>query len=476
MVLNRSMRIIVAVAALIFAVSCSRKNVSAVRESSPRSAAVQLIDIANDQSDKDNLDDGEPSIAVNPKNPKEVSVVAFSGAWDATTMAPIWKSDDVGEHWRRVPQLPQPSRLDGPGDQAISYDTDGRLVVVELGLADDSGESDVPPRNFIYRQEKGADEPLEAGEFFGDDQPQVIVDLHDTNCRNRVYSAWLNTRPSQGTSDAVLKELSMDSSSPDGGKTLQDARVGDNRKFPNRTTRVTVDHHGHAYVVYKTREGAVGNDFERAHFRVKRSDDCGKTWANLGDEGVSVTGSSSVLTLFTDNFGNPAKGATARARSSDAWITTSPTSDDVYVAYVNKENSGFAQIYVARSADLGKTWTTNRATDGSHNSGYPEVAVTSDDAVGLLYVDYDDSGTQTVFRHRMFISLDHGKTWTGKTLQDLRPNDLQLSPSGFLWGDYEGLVANGTTFFGAFTGESINRAVKQLDPIFFKVASHDLSK
>src|SRR6202043_2877095 len=112
------------------------------------------------------------------------------------------------------------------------------------------------------------------------------------------------------------------------------------------------------------------------------------------------TGNTSVVTLFTDNFGNPAKGAVARARSSDAWISTSPTSDDVYVAYVNKDNSGFAQIYVARSPDLGKTWTTNRATDGSHNSGYPEVAVTSDDAAGLLYVDYDDSGAQTVFRHR----------------------------------------------------------------------------
>jgi len=448
--------------------------VPTVRESSPNTKAIQLIDIADDETDKENLEDGEPSIAINPKNPNEIAVVAFSGAWDTTTMAPIWKSSDGGGHWRRVPQLPQPGGLEGPGDQAISYDSEGRLVVAELGLSDDS---DAPPRNFIYHQENGADERLEPGELFGDDQPQVIVDLHNTSCRNQVYSAWLNTRPVGATGNQDLKELSMDSSSNDRGKTISDAKAGDNRQFPNRTTRVAVDRNGSAYVVFKTREGAIGNDLERAHFRVKRSDDCGKTWStSLGEDGVSVTGGDAVVTLFTDTFGNPAKGPTARARSSDAWITTSPASGDVYVAYVNRDTSGFAQIYVARSSDLGKTWTINRATDGTHNSAYPEVAVATDDAIGLLYIDYDDSGTQTVFRHRMFVSLDRGKTWRGKTIQTLNPTDLQLVPSGFMWGDYEGLIASGKTFFGVFTGESIKRTVTQLDPIFFKVESHDLSQ
>lgn len=452
--------------------SCSKKPTPNVRESGQTRKPIRLVDIANDLTDRENLDDGEPSIAVNPKNPDEIAVVAFSGAWDNTTMAPIWKSRDGGTSWRRVPQLPQPKELDGPGDQAISYDREGRLVVAELGLDDNSGG---PPRNFIYRQERGEDDPLNVGEVFGDDQPQVIVDLHDTTCRNQVYSVWLNTRPSDDSNDANDKEVSMDSSSNDRGQTIHNTKVGDNRQFPNRTTRVAVDEYGHAYVLFKTREGDVTKDFERAHFRVKRSDDCGKTWAQLvGEEGVSVTGNDSVVTFFTDAFGNPVKGPTARARSSDAWITTAPGSGDVYVTHVNKDSSGFAQIYVARSSDLGKTWTTNRATDGTHNSAYPEIAVTNDGAVGLLYVDYDDSGPRTVFRHRMFISLDKGKTWQGHTIQTLHSSNLQLAPSGFMWGDYEGLVANGNAFFGVFTGESINRAVRQLDPIFFKVDSHDL--
>ena len=39
---------------------------------------------------------------------------------------------------------------------------------------------------------------------------------------------------------------------------------------------------------------------------------------------------------------------------------------------------------------------------------------------------------------------------------------------GFLWGDYEGLTAMGNTFYGVFTGESIGRSMRQLDPIFFR--------
>src|SRR5438094_5835858 len=42
----------------------------------------KLIDIANDKTDPFNQADTEPSIAVNPKDLKDIAVVAFSGNWD----------------------------------------------------------------------------------------------------------------------------------------------------------------------------------------------------------------------------------------------------------------------------------------------------------------------------------------------------------------------------------------------------------
>jgi hypothetical protein len=420
--------------------------------------AIPLVDIATDATDPSNLGDTEPSLAVNPRNPNQIAVVTFSEGWGPTTKAPVWKSDDGGTNWRKVCQIPQPGAgSGGPGDQKIGYDGDGKLFVAELakGLS--------PPRCFIFRQTAGPDDPLTPGTTYGDDQPHLGVDQQSAGpCRGLVYSPWLDfSQP---------RERSTVTKTDDGGVTLANVGAGDNGSFQNRTSRIALASDGKAYVVYKTREGATSGDFEKAHFRVMRSDDCGATWTALGAGGVSVHGTAQVETFFTVSFGNPAKGKVARARSSDAWVAVNPTNGDVYAAYVNKDSSGFGQVYVARSTDHGATWTSHRATGGSHHSAYPEVAVTRSGAVGLLYIDYDDSGPATLFRHHLAQSFDNGVNWSDQVLQSMDPGLLANAESGFLWGDYEDLTAVGNTFYGVFTGRSIGRTTPQLDPIFFKVA------
>lgn len=262
----------------------------------------------------------------------------------------------------------------------------------------------------------------------------------------------------------------MVSNSADGGANMASVKAGDNSAHPNRTTRLAVGPNGRVYVVYKTRQGTQGapDKFERAQFMVMRSDDCGATWAGLGASGVSVHGSEVVHTWYTNRFGNAEKGKTNRARSSDAWIAVDPRDGDVYVAYVRRDASGFGQIYVARSRDEGATWVSTRVTDGLNHSAFPEIAVADNGAVGVLYIDYDDSGTNTIFRHRFARSNDDGANWSRKTLQSMNPNLIAVTDT-FIWGDYEGLTAFGNTFYGAFTGQSLpgTRTVLQLDPIFF---------
>jgi hypothetical protein len=421
----------------------------------PRTAT--LVNIATDATDPTNRDDSEPSIAVNPKNPLEVAVVAFSEKWDPNDpkkMAPVWKSADGGQTWRKVFQIPRPQPgFAGPGDQKVAFDKDGRLYVAQLG-------SHFTPKNFIYRQAAGPDDPLTPGAIFGDDQPMLDVDASSSSkFIGRAYSAWLNF--------GVTGPQSTLNRSTDGGATVADAPVAP-LGFPNRTTRTALARDGTAYAVYKTREGAAGANFEKAHFRVARSDDGGETWAGLGAAGVSIHGAAQVETFFTNTFGNTAKGKVARARSSDAWIAVHPVRGDVVAAYVSKDASGFGQIYVARSTDRGATWQSKRVTDGKNHSAYPEIAVAANGAVGVLYVDYDDAGAKTIFRHRFARSFDDTATWTDQVLQSMDPEPLVNAADGFLWGDYEGLTAHGDTFYGVFTGESIGRTEKQLDPIFFR--------
>jgi len=423
--------------------------------------AATLVDIANDATDPSNLADTEPSIAVNPLDPSKIAVVSFSENWGPNNMAPVWKSDDGGATWRKVFQIPQPAPgSSGPGDQKIAFDAAGKLYIAELG----SG-----PTDFVFRQTGAPDAPLTAGVAYGDDQPHLDVDkAAGGGCLNRLYSPWLNFSSANPRSTV--------SDSTDFGVTMTDVDAGD-ATFPNRTTRVALASNGKAYIVYKTREGSApfslpgsgGSDFENAHFRVMRSDDCGVSWSALGATGVSVHGAAAVQTLFTNNFGNPTKGKVARARSSDAWIAVDSGNGNVFVSYVSRDASGFSQIYVARSVNEGATWTTGRVTDGAHHAGYPTIAVNADGAVGVLYIDFDDSGQKTLFRHRFAISTDQGATWSDEILQSMDPGPLFNAASGFLWGDYEGVTAAGSTFYGVFTGQSIGRGRVQLDPIFFRV-------
>lgn len=415
-----------------------------------------IKDIATDALDPNNRADTEPSIAVNPLNTREIAIVAFSENWNPTTGAPVWKSSDRGRTWRKVFQIGQPAASGGPGDQKLDFDPEGRLHVAEL---------DFSLFDYVYRSTAGPDAPLAFGAAYGNDQPHLVVDGFPTSpFKGRLYSPFLDfTQPNPRSTVCW---------SVDRGVTMNCVGVGNNATFPNRTTRIAVAPNGKVYVVYKIREGLVpGTPFENVHFTVQRSDDGGVTWTGLGLPGVSVHGAPQVQTFFTTVFGNPAKGKVARARSSDAWIATDPMNGDVYVAYVQRAATGFAQIYVARSTDEGATWTSTRVTDGTHHSAYPEVAVTKRGIVGVLYVDYDDSGPVTIFRHRFVRSFNRGLTWSDRLLQNMDPGPLANAASGFLWGDYEGLGAVRNTFYGVFTGASEGRTTPQLDPIFFRQKS-----
>jgi hypothetical protein len=426
-----------------------------------------VVDLASDANDPDSLADTEPSIAINPMNPDEIAVVSFSDPWDAndaSVMAPVWKSRDGGKTWKKVPQIPRPEAgRSGPGDQKVIFDANGKLYVAELGIGN-------PIKDYVYRQKAGPDDPLAPGAAFGNDQPHIEVDPSrpSGDFAKKVYSPFLDVPASPNA-------RSSDNLSDDGGATGSDLGVGDNATFPNRTTRIAVSPKSKsAYIVYKMREGAVDSDFEKVHFRVKRSDDLGATWDALGTAGVSVHGNDQAVTFFTENFGNPGKGKVARCRSSDGWIAVGPSSgngndpDAVYVAHVNKDSSGFGQIFVARSGDQGATWSSSRVTDGTHHSAYPEIAVAGTGAVGVLYIDYDDSGAKNVFRHHFARSFDGGTNWTDQIVQAFDPGPLDNATSGFLWGDYNGLTAQGDSFYGVFTGQSINRSTPEFDPIFFK--------
>ena len=70
----------------------------------------------------DTFNDGESSITVNPANPNEIVVTAFSGALGED--APLWQSTDGGHIWtksRTIPAPPGVMTFHCPCDQTIDY-------------------------------------------------------------------------------------------------------------------------------------------------------------------------------------------------------------------------------------------------------------------------------------------------------------------------------------------------------------------
>ena len=425
-----------------------RRTIFAVLTLSLLSAVgqAQLVDIANNATDPSNLVDAEPSIAVNPLNPNDIAVVSFSGGWSSASglKGPVWRSTNGGATWTKQLVLVAPSAAStGSGDQNIVFTKSGVLLLSQLGMG--LGV----PRCFFYRPSAGN---FVAGAAYGDDQPMI------GSAGGTTVSPWLNF--------ALAPERSTVERTTNLGVTVAAATVG-SAAFANRTTRVAVGPNNQIYVIYKTREAAPVGNFQQSTFRVVRSLDFGVTW---NTPGVPVH-PGTVMTWFTNSWGNAQNGGkVGRARSSDAWIAVHPSTNAVWVVFCKRDASGKGQIFASRSTNSGASFSAPvRVSDGTLNSAYPEIAVTANGTIGVLYLDFNDSGSQTVYTYRFARSFDSGATWSRVGLQSFRTQELSNGVSGFLWGDYLGLTAVGNMFFGVFTGKSIGRAVVQFDPIFFRM-------
>jgi hypothetical protein len=87
----------------------------------------------------DMFGDTEPTIAVNPENPNDIVIMAFSGGWGAN--APLWHSTDGGTTWNKRFTVPAPpgvaSATGCPCDQVVDYGRSGRLSITFLTSATD---------------------------------------------------------------------------------------------------------------------------------------------------------------------------------------------------------------------------------------------------------------------------------------------------------------------------------------------------
>jgi len=177
--------------------------------------------------------------------------------------------------------------------------------------------------------------------------------------------------------------------------------------------------------------------------RVIRSTDQGQTWSPPIEAGRFI---------YT-NAVDPGTGGQLRFFGQD--ITAAAAGNAIYVSWFVNYPKRESSIWVARSEDRGLHWSSGRAVVREKPEAFlPTLAVAGDAAVGMLWFDFRNftPGSATLGTDAWFSSsTDRGSHWTTRHVSG--PFDLRSAPNarfGPFIGDYMGLVGLPDGFATAF--------------------------
>jgi hypothetical protein len=121
-----------------------------------KSLDVQIVDVVVNNTNAtlaltDTFNDGETSIAVNPENPNDIVITAFSGSWGAN--APLWHLLDGGHTWTKHFTIPSPPGVPAAGcpcDQTMDYGVADQLAGTFLAGSNFPGPSPTAAAFDVY--------------------------------------------------------------------------------------------------------------------------------------------------------------------------------------------------------------------------------------------------------------------------------------------------------------------------------------
>ena len=86
---------------------------------------IDVVDIVPASRSDETNQDSEPSIAVNPANPDQIVITAFTPAEPGSTNSPIYYSLDGGQTWQLNFDVPCGPSANMPGDQSVAFASGG---------------------------------------------------------------------------------------------------------------------------------------------------------------------------------------------------------------------------------------------------------------------------------------------------------------------------------------------------------------
>jgi hypothetical protein len=303
--------------------------------------------------------DGEPYIAVNPTNPKNIIAGWMRGRLDGKIWIAVKSSFDEGNTWNNIQFMPHDTTINGSADVSIAFnrngvaflsyinfrqtpDTAGAIFVVS---SIDGGKNWSEPVNVFDMKDK-PDLPI--------DRPWIAVDNSGGANDGTIYLTAMSAYWYIGQHHIYLK------TSIDNGKTWSSIKKIDNDEYgvglmTKSYAAISVGADGTAYLAYHTYDTTVAK-IVRIYYAT--TNDFGKTFQR------GVITNAFYLKANTGDF------TKAYCLAADAF-----RNGNVAITWID-DRYGDADVFLKKSTDYGQTWTLPlRVNDDSTKNGIQQDQV-----------------------------------------------------------------------------------------------------
>ncbi|HBB95346.1 MAG TPA: hypothetical protein DC054_08130 [Blastocatellia bacterium] len=378
--------------------------------------------IPQDHSNETNAD-AEPSVTVNPSNPDEMIVTAFTPEEAGSPNGPLFFSSDGGENWSVKFDIPGGETHD---QSPLFAKTSGELY---LGtLRGDTGDLDVL---HTANPSTTAAVPLETRPPV--DQPWVeattVIGGPDDG-KDRVYVGYNRN----GIAKSATVDVCLDARA--GTPTFTQIQIDKRSPSPSDgyEIRPTAHADGTVYVAFKSRSSFVGSN-SITDIVVARDDNWGaggSPFTALIDPGDGKAG----MRVARDVHINEDAPLGGIRLNNDLNVAVDPTNSDVvYIVWCDNEGPNYT-LRVRSSLNRGVDWSGDLLV--ADNAALATMTINSRGRVGLFYQQLVGGLMETHFR-----STVDGTNWDDMLL-------ARTATSPDFTGDYGRLVSVGSDFYGVF--------------------------
>ncbi|MFD9323484.1 sialidase family protein [Streptomyces sp. NPDC060053] len=370
-------------------------------------AAVHEVDVTDMSATKE----GQPTVAVNPRNPKNLVFVSTifppsPGLEPVDGGCFLAYSNDRGDTWTQV-AWPLGDAAPKCGEPSVQFDAKG-TVYVDNNQVSSGLDANLVNHNQVAKSKDGGktwSDPVSTPLLLGG-APKMRVDV----ATGKVYAV----------AGAAWEYPSAVSVSADGGETFS----GDSRVIPGPMPCIEVAPGIPLVCGYPGREIAVYGGIlvsasqeagQPVNFHVSHDD--GKTWTNTtvnDGRGTPVAAGTGSLVPV------PARGAAA---DPVPWVAADPSHRGRFAVMVPRDSSTL-EVYV--TPDAGRTWT-GPAVISTPNVQRPAIDFGADGDLGVMWRTITGDAFSVV-------SFDHGRSFSAPVQVNHVTEPVgEMGPPGDRW-------------------------------------------